>query len=251
MQEKIRQRYGLLDALRGLAIIGVVVFHFLYDVNCIYGLNEGWYDTAFATWWRVGTCWLFAALSGFVWHMGRENCLRRGLQLNLLGLAITAVTAILMPEEIIYFGILNFMGCAAWLMWAWDKWMLRLPASVGMWLGLFVYSFCNSITDEVVGWSAVNLQFAVPGWLYELKFLAPLGFPHAGFVSADYFPLLPWFGLFLFGYYLYIFAQGRQWLQQYASSDVPLLSAVGRHTLPIYLLHQPVCLGLCYLYFGH
>ena len=70
---------------------------------------------------------------------------------------------------------------------------------------------------------------------------AVLGFPPAGFYSSDYFPLLPWLFLFWVGYYLWLLIRSWKPLQR----KVPVFSALGRLCLPVYVVHQPVCYGLC------
>ena len=78
-------------------------------------------------------------------------------------------------------------------------------------------------------------------WLYPLGLTAP------GFHSADYFPLLPWFFLFLIGT---VFGG---WCLAHRDNRIltaPLpgpLTWPGQHSLLIYVLHQPVLYGACYL----
>ena len=81
----------------------------------------------------------------------------------------------------------------------------------------------------------------LPGWLYASRWTAVLGFPPAGFYSSDYFPLLPWLFLFWVGYYLWPLIRSWKPLQR----KVPVFSALGRLCLPVYVVHQPVCYGLC------
>ena len=66
-----------------------------------------------------------------------------------------------------------------------------------------------------------------------------LGFPMPGFWSTDYFSLLPWYAWFLCGYFL---REGfrRAGLEERLQLQVPVLAWMGRHSLPIYLAHQPV-----------
>ena len=85
--------------------------------------------------------------------------------------------------------------------------------------------------------------FTLPPWLYRNLLTAFLGFPPADFSSTDYFSLLPWFFLFLTGYFV-----SRLWRERrripMGGTRVPVLSALGRYSLPVYLLHQPVVYGL-------
>ena len=90
-QATTTERYHLVDALRGLCISGVVLYHLLYDINHVYGRNPQWDQQLHCRIWQEGTCFLFIAMAGFVWRLGSKSSLRRGLELNLLGFAITLV----------------------------------------------------------------------------------------------------------------------------------------------------------------
>ena len=109
MREK---RFALIDALRGLALLNMLAMHFLYDVNVVFGREPGWYLRPGVHLWQQYICWSFILIAGFAFPWGRRKNLRRGLLLNACGLLITAVTLLFLPEEAIWFGILNFLGCA-------------------------------------------------------------------------------------------------------------------------------------------
>lgn len=126
---KEQKRYLLIDGIRGLAIVNMVAFHFLYDVNEIWNINSHWYEKKSIHIWQQAICWIFIIISGFVWEAGKNSSIRRGVILNIYGMLITAVTAIVLPTEIVWFGILNFMGCAAII--------LSLIESVLIYISLF------------------------------------------------------------------------------------------------------------------
>ena len=90
----------------------------------------------------------------------------------------------------------------------------------------------------------------LPATLYRNLLTTYLGFPHRGFFSTDYFPLLPWFFLFVTGYFLHRVLDQRNLTQRlFARGRVPVLNWMGNHSLIIYLLHQPILYGLCLLFF--
>ena len=91
----------------------------------------------------------------------------------------------------------------------------------------------------------IDTDLNLPEGLYRFRILAPLGFPDPAFRSSDYFPLLPWLFLFFTGFHLYRIVEKSAALQRAARVKIPLLSALGRHTLWVYLLHQPLLMGLC------
>ena len=83
----------------------------------------------------------------------------------------------------------------------------------------------------------------LPSWLYATDLFAVAGFPSPGFWSTDYFPLLPWFFLFCAGYFLWGLLSQSERAKERLASGVRPLSFLGRHSLIIYLAHQPVLMG--------
>ena len=91
----------------------------------------------------------------------------------------------------------------------------------------------------------VLLGYDTPDALYETNWLAPLGFHNASFLSADYFPLLPWAFVFAAGTFIGRWAARGQFPKWMYPSRVPPLSWMGRHALILYIVHQPVIIGVC------
>ena len=236
------RRFHLIDALRGLALVNMLGMHFLYDVNVVFGKEPGWYLRPGVRLWQQYICWSFILIAGFSYDWGRAKNLRRGLTLNLLGLAITAVTLIAVPSEAIWFGILNFLGCAILLTMALEKTLDRLPPLAGLALCAALFWFFRDVNAGFLGFG-----LRVPAAVYRIWPLTPLGFPHPDFRSSDYFPLLPWFCLYLCGYYLQpLLLRSSRW-RELAARKLEPLGWIGRRSLWIYLLHQPLCLGLAML----
>lgn len=244
--EKTR-RYHLIDALRGLALVNMISYHFLYDVMVVYGRDPRWYLRPAVHVWQQYICWSFILIAGFSFHWGRRHNLRRGLLLNLCGLVITAVTLIAMPSEAIRFGILSFMGCAVLLTIPLEKGLKHISPALGLALCFLLFLLLRRVDGGVIGFGPFLLR--LPEGLYRFRLLAPLGFPDPGFRSSDYFPLLPWYLLFLCGWFLgQIFEKRAHW-QRTARVKVPVLSAIGCKTVWVYMLHQPVLMGICMLIF--
>ena len=141
---KTKTRYYLVDALRGLALINMVLYHFSYDIFVIYGQNPDWLGSTAAFLWQQGICWSFILISGFSWRFGAANSLKRGLLLNGLGLLITAVTWLVIPDEVIFFGILNFIGCGVLLTIPFSKSGEKIPPLLGAGICLILRYFHNS-----------------------------------------------------------------------------------------------------------
>lgn len=243
---ELQERFREIDLLRGIAIIMMVGFHLLYDINYL-----GDYETNLASGpgFIIGriTAILFIAIAGISlslsYSRNRKICdpksgfikyARRGTKIFLWGMAITAGSYIFLRDGIIVFGILHFIGVAIILAYPFLKYktanlMLSLPViATGSW---------------IQGFTIGNT------WLFWL------GLRPDGFHSYDYFPLFPWLGVFLLGIFL-----GNTLYPNYNRAarisgirnipdvwSVKTLCYMGERSLLIYLLHQPLLVLLLYV----
>ncbi|MCD7844138.1 MAG: DUF1624 domain-containing protein [Clostridiales bacterium] len=241
-----RPRYALLDALRGFALVNMIAYHGLWDLIYLAGFTPGWYNEGGAFYWQQGICWTFILLSGFCWSMSRHP-VRHGAVVFACGLLVTAVTALVEPTALIWWGVLSLLGAAGLLLTALEPLFRRLHPAVGLTLSALLFALTRSIASGTVGLPGLG-TLELPRALYQNLATAFFGFPPAGFYSADYFPLLPWFFLFCVGYFAH-----RLWWDRWKElpllrRGVPGLSWLGRHSLVVYLLHQPVLYGLLEVY---
>ena len=228
----MRRRFDILDAWRTLAIVLMAAYHFLYDLY-IFGIISA--HQLFSTPLNVlerFICCSFILLAGASARFSRNN-LRHGLAVLAAGLIVEIGAAI--AGQTIRWGVLMLLGTSMAL-WHFvgkrlEKW--RADTLVPVCIGLYIF------TDW---WTKVT-PVSVP-WLY------PLGLTSPGFYSADYFPLFPWFFLFLIGTVLGGWCLERRDNPLLARSLPKLLTWPGRHSLIIYVLHQPVLYGVCYLIWG-
>lgn len=241
---KTKTRYYLVDALRGLALINMVLYHFSYDIFVIYGQNPDWLGSTAAFLWQQGICWSFILISGFSWRFGAANSLKRGLLLNVLGLLITAVTWLAIPDEVILFGILNFIGCGVLLTIPFSKSGEKIPPLLGAGICLILFALTYHIQGGYLQIGGEILR--LPDRLYSGVFTI-LGFPGPGFYSSDYFPVLPWIFLYWTGWFLYPVLMKERGIRNLLSFRIPLLSVIGRKTIWVYVLHQPILMGICIL----
>ena len=104
------------------------------------------------------------------------------------------------------------------------------------WVFILLSGFCLPLGHWLI---------TLPGFLYANYFTAYLGFYPVGFFSTDYFPLTPWLFLFWAGFYLHHLAERTaQSLRPLRRSVCPPLGWLGRNSLMLYLLHQPVIYGV-------
>ena len=243
----MKERYHLLDALRGFAIYHVIIFHFLYDVYVVYGLNPDWPDQTWVQLWQRNGCGLFVLVSGMVFALGR-NTFKRGLQLQILGLIITLVTVLFAPNEVIYYGILTFFGSAMWLTLLLKRFLQCVPAICGMLVSVACYVLTKDVATGVGSFLGRKL-FEFPEWLYQ-DYFAILGFHSNTFYSSDYVPLVPHIFLFWFGMYLFAWIRERKLTHLLNGGNYKIFIWPGTHSLEVYILHQPILMGLCYVIFG-
>lgn len=240
-------RYSLIDAFRAVAVINMVAYHLCYDIFCVFGVWPDFYLSTPVIVWERFICCSFIIISGVSLNFSRHGY-RRGVIVNLCGFAVTAVTVPVMPEQAIWFGILNFLGCAMLIAFALRHELSRMSPIVGMVLFLVLFMLCYGIPDGHIGLFSYPL-IRLPEALYRYRWLAFLGFPPKNFYSADYFPLLQWIFLYLFGFELWRFILEKGW-EKYFRKMIPVLDFIGRYSLVIYMAHQPVLYGICWIIFS-
>ena len=241
----LRRRSGTLDSLRGLTLVSMMAYPACWDLVYLYGMPWDWYRSFWAYAWQQSICCTFILLSGYCWQMGRHP-LRRGLMSFCGGAAVSLVTLVVMPEEPVRFGVLTFLGAAALLTVPLRSLLDRIPPRLGLAVSFLLFLLVRDVNSGFLGLAGVPVLHLPQSW-YASTLTTALGFPYPGFVSSDYFSLLPWLLLFWTGYHLY-----RLRPETPALPDIrlPGLMAMGRHSLVIYLLHQPVIYGLLALIFS-
>ena len=236
-------RLHLLDALRGFLMVNMIAYHGLWNLVNLFGVSVSWYTGTPKYLWQQCICWSFILLSGFCWTMSRSH-LRRGFLVFGGGVAVTLVTNLLMPESRIIFGILTGIGSCVLLMIPLEKLLKKIPEIPGVILSFGLFFLLRNCSRGNLGFEGLVIA-ELPDWLYRNLFTAYLGFPREDFFSADYFPVLPWLFLFVAGYFLQRIFAARKWDERLLSrGTVPLLNSIGRNSLLVYLLHQPVLYGI-------
>ena len=233
-------RYALLDELRGLDLISMMLFHVCWDLVFLFDVNMRWYAGTPGRLWQQTICWVFILLSGFCAPFGR-HMLRRGTVVFGAGAVVTLATLVFMPEGRVIFGVLTFLGTAMLLTGVLEPLLKKIPPAAGLAVSAVLFALTYHLDERWLGFG--GLRLALPDAWYANYFTAFFGFLPFDFYSTDYFALLPWLFLFWAGYFLHGVV-GRARMEPLRRSVCPALGWMGRHSLLLYLLHQPVIYGV-------
>lgn len=209
------------DTLRGVAVAGMVCYHFLYDLRIFfpgYGISET------SPFWRVGHLVIagsFFLISGIACGLATKNAvplprvLLRISVIAIYALVVSLSTLILLPNKWIYFGILHaLVSCA----------LISLPLRHYPRLCGILALLCS------VGYAVSGVE--IPNRI-------------GGVSSLDYVPIFPWIAVYLAGIFLCKFIDPYEEFPRIRDS-LPggILTWMGGRALMIYVLHQPILLGL-------
>jgi uncharacterized membrane protein len=236
----VPSRFPEIDIARGFAVIMMVVFHTAFDLNYLgiisLAVGEGGLRLL-----ALATACLFLFIVGISLSissaharevLSRRNFIlkyiRRGVFVFLLGLGITLVTWLLLPGGFVLFGILHLIGLAVMLS----------PLYTGRyWANLLLGAVIIAMGPVVAGLRGSSLLL----WV---------GIQPSSFYSVDYTPVFPWLGIVLLGVFfgMTIYPLGKRPVSFPSVSSRPF-QFLGRHSLAIYLIHQPVIIGIILLFF--
>ena len=256
-------RFWEIDALRGVAIITMIVYHLMWDLWYWRVLPNVVLWEGFWKYWQRFTCGTFLILVGvsmtIVYRRQRQKLgpdanlypkfFWRGLKIFGLGMVITIVVTAA-GVGYVDFGILHLIGFAT---------MVSYPLLRYKWvnLGLWVLFSVAGKWLETVHWDGrwfipqFGNWMGAPLWI-DGRWLAPLGITPTRYPAVDFFPIIPWLGVVLLGVFLgnVLYAENkRRFPLPYWGNLFPFnaLEFLGKHSLLIYMIHQPLLLLALYL----
>lgn len=223
--------------MRGIAIIAMVVFHLAFDLNHFGIIEADFYSDTGLVATRNAIVAMFLLLVGISMTLALRNgihwdrYLKRLMLLALCALAVSLGSWLIFPQSWIFFGVLHFIAAASILALAFRR-FYRANLFIGLAFILFGLSVSHPAFDAR-GMSWIGLVTTKP-------------------ITEDYVPLLPWFGVVLIGMFLGKLSLRRIDFsilaeRQPTTRTAMTLAWMGRHSLAIYLLHQPLLLAAIWL----
>lgn len=235
-------RVARIDELRGVLILLVLFYHLLYDIGLFFPAAQPrlWLLQDSCRALRAAVPGAFILLCGVCTHVSRSN-LRRGLLCAVLALGIRLVSEPISPDCPIRFGILHLLALCLLLWVPLHRLLGKLPPWVGIAAGVLLFLLTFRLEQGFL------LGMALPPSWWDHPWLMWLGLPCRQVLSADYFPLLPWGGLFWAGCALGRVVFLPPCIDRLRQSRSPGMARLGRHTLALYLCHQPVWFAALWL----
>jgi uncharacterized membrane protein len=232
------KRFWEIDLARTVAIIIMIAFDVLYVLNYLDIQNTSVPGPYKGFWWWVSivNASVFIFLAGISLTISQARASKkmssfmlRGLKIFGWGMVITLLTWLIAPDEYVRFGILHFFGIAFILAPFFSR-----------------FRFINLILGAALLAAGIYLLeqrvFVDFPWLLWLM-------PY-GFSTMDYWPLLPWFGLFLVGMFggkmLYPQGNRRFNIPEFSNPVTSALTLPGRHPLVMYIAHWPILIGIIF-----
>lgn len=237
-------RVGIYDAVRGFSVISMVLFHLCYDLKFIEGMDLAWFAPPLQDIWRCSISWTFVFVAGCMFQHSRDN-LRRAVKYGLVALVIWVVTTIAAVDVPINFGIIYCMAACTLATRLLDALGVRPAGPAAALLLLATFLALQGLQHGRVWLFGIGAQ--VPEALYSTPWLSWLGFPGPHFSSGDYYPLLPYLLLYLAGDAMASSWKSSGYPTWAREAHAPLLSLTGKHALLVYVLHQPILLGVSML----
>lgn len=237
--EKVR--YHLLDSIRGILLIGMMMIHFTYDMMILSDGKFIIYDNPVYRFFQSFSAGFFL-ISGMCNRLSKSSP-KRGLMVLGGALIVSIVTYLFDSNSAISFGVLCCIGSCMLLMIPVKKVAVHMNPAVGLAVCIPIFIFLYDLQEGIISVFGIRL-FEVPDFLYANYLTAYLGCPPDSFYSSDYFPLFPWFFLYLSGYFLFGCLEKKEKILDFLKHKIPVLTFLGRHSLWVYLLHQPVCYAI-------
>lgn len=237
--QQFKGRVTFFDTIRGLSVVSMIMFHFTYDLFFISHVKLTWFTPQLMQIWIPSISYPFIFIAGCMCTFSKDSFKRAGIY-GLVALAIFAATTVAKVDTPITFGIFFCMASCTLVEALISHFAVPPKGYAEAVLLLLFFIICLPISSRHIGIG--TMIFSLPKELYQTPYLAWAGFPSPSFSSGDYYPLLPYLFLYLSGaaFNRQLKAEGYpNWMNTFS---LPLITEMGKHSLIVYILHQPILL---------
>ena len=221
-------RYWEIDFARGIAVISMLIYHFLFDMYYFDKLDLS-YEFLYYVPRFIASSFIFISGLCLAITCG-SSCFKRkakrAAKYFAIAVAITAVTYVIIGKGFVVFGILHFI-------------------SVAMVLGVFFAR--KPILSLTTGFTVILLGLVLSDMRFSTYLFVWLGLIPEDFYTLDYFPIIPWFGVFLLGVF---FGNYYKPVKDFRFPLGDYISFLGRNSLKIYLIQHPIIVLILQIYYG-
>lgn len=229
----------------------MILYHAIWDMVYLFGCRIDWYVGIAGQFWQQFICMGFILISGFSFMLGK-NPYKRALIVFLSSISVSIVSFVLFPEWRIEFGILSLLSFSIFITALFKNIIVKMNPKIGIVISLVLFILTKNMASGYLG-LADFFVIKLPKWLYQKGILTYLGFASPDVRYGDYFPIIPWYFLFILGVFLFLFifkkTDGKYELGSFFKKRIAGLDTIGRHSLIIYLCHQPIIYVLLMLIF--
>ncbi len=226
-------RIGGVDALRGLAVIAMVAYHFAFDLAYFRFTAQNFYRDPFWLHSRTIILSSFLLIAGVSLVLAQRNSKGHAHFLRHVGIiaacaaAVTAGSFLMFPRSFIWFGVLHAIAVSLVL----ARPLVARP-HLALALGIVIVLAGNLVTSPA----------------FDSRSLGWIGFTTKKPITEDYVPLFPWTGVVLIGIAAGHALAARDFAWVAPLGRLPaLVHWLGRHSLAVYMVHQPMLLGLLWI----
>ncbi len=221
-------RYPVVDCIRGLAILAMMIYHFGFDLNMLGYLSQ---NINHSMTWQIARGLIlgtFLFIAGFSMALAAPQTLKQRL-VRLVPIAgcallVSVVSYFMFPDSWIFFGVLHFVVVASFI------------------CGLMMQHKILMLTTAI---ALLGIGFFYQSPVFDQPLLQWLGMMTHKPITEDYVPMLPWISVMMIGIIIGEWALTRTQLAPLACRPTAALKPVqwlGRHSLAVYMIHQPILL---------
>ena len=225
----------MLDILRGIAVLGMVFHHALVSAEIVFGVSFDFLSTTAFEIAQLIFVIVFLLVSGICTNYSR-NIIKRGAIVTAAALVVSFATCVVMPKMgieglNIYFGILHMFG-----------------------LSMLIYGICRKLFEKInplLGIIVFSILFFAYYFYYKTEpmsdsYLLMVFGVMCNKIEAygDYYPLLPYFFMFITGTYLGKYVKNGRFPDFFYNTRCTVLELCGKYSLWVYVLHQPIIFGI-------